>query len=85
MLPEDDAEDETILKPLVRAAQEYCENVTGKKFGGGAVPFTIRQAMLLLIGHWYENRQMVVVGSVASVEVQATVRTLLNQHRTWWF
>lgn len=53
--------------------------------GKGELPQTVRQAMLLLIGHWYNNREAVVVGSAASVEVDMTVRTLLNAKREWWF
>lgn len=42
-----------------------------------AVPETIRQAALLLIGHWYANRESVVVGSVSN-QVQQTVDALLS-------
>lgn len=53
--------------------------------GPEKVPFTMRQAMLLLVGHFYENREAVEVGSVASVEISLTVNALLNQHKVWWF
>lgn len=49
------------------------------------VPFAVRQAMLLLVGHWYENREAVEVGAVASIEVSTTAQTLLNQYKVWWF
>lgn len=157
----DTTEDAAIITPLITAAREYCENITGKalaaqtieaypdrftniivlprppvtsvtsikytdadgiertmdagdylvdtKFGrvafkkipsftpallnpikityeaGGAVPKTIRQAMLLLIGHWYENREAVVVGAVASIKLELAVKALLNQSKVWWF
>lgn len=35
-----------------------------------AVPETIRQAILLLVGHWYENRQDVVVGVTPAIVPQ---------------
>ena len=53
--------------------------------GSCNIPMTIRQAMLLLIGHWYTNREAVVVGAVASADVSLTVNALLNQHKRWWF
>jgi len=158
----DTTEDAAIITPLITAAREYCENITGKalaaqtieaypdrftniivlprppvtsvtsikytdddgtettmdagdylvdtKFGRVAfkkipsftpallnhikityeagtanVPKTIRQAMLLLIGHWYENREAVVVGAVAAVKIELAVKNLLNQSRAWWF
>ncbi|KQV85441.1 head-tail connector protein [Rhizobacter sp. Root1221] len=31
-----------------------------------AVPASIKQAMLLMIGHWYENREQVVLGTIAT-------------------
>lgn len=158
-LPGDVSEDDTIIIPLITAAREYCENITGRALAtqtiqaypetwglwrlprpplaavtsvkyydtGGAehilaatgyqvdtvdgqilvleapsatlrdlnpieveyaagyttCPKTIRQAMLLLIGHWYVNREAVVVGQV-STEVQITVDRLLRQWKVWW-
>lgn len=156
----DTSEDETIIKPLIEAAREFAENVTGRAFAkqtiiartaawnsmqlprlpvmsvekvtywtadnqekemepskyrvdldegivyilnppedklaegnpirvhytaGGETPATARQAMLLLIGHWYNNREAVVVGSATSVEVGMAAKTLLNQNKGWWF
>lgn len=45
-----------------------------------AVPFAIKQAMLMLIGHWYEQRESVVVGSI-SKEVEFAVHALLQPYR----
>lgn len=47
-----------------------------------AVPLPIKQAMLLLIGHLYENRQAVVTGSTSTaiVEVPLTVRYLITPY-----
>lgn len=45
-----------------------------------AVPEPVRQAMLLLIGHWYRNREALVVGKVPS-ELQFAVDRLLEDHR----
>ncbi len=41
------------------------------------VPQSIRQAMLLLIGHWYENREAVLVGTI-SKDLEFSVKTLLG-------
>jgi uncharacterized phiE125 gp8 family phage protein len=37
--------------------------------GAAAVPQTAKQAILLLVGHWYENREAVVVAGVTAREV----------------
>jgi len=43
-----------------------------------SVPAPIRQAMLLLIGHWYENREAVVIGNVLGFrEIPIAVESLL--------
>lgn len=162
MVPDDDSEDVAIVEPLIVAAREYVEGVTGRTIarrqitacaalsvgetlrlprppvieiakarymrtdgawadlpqeaytadapsgtltlqrmpedaltqvgiqiqyeaGYTAPPMALRQAMLLLIGHWYQNREAVQVGSYASVEVAQTVRVICNQYRTFWF
>ena len=44
---------------------------------GTKVPRVIRNAILLLVAHWYENRQAVLVGSI-SKELEYSVNALLN-------
>jgi len=160
----DTSEDSAIITPLIQAAREYCENITGRALAaqtvkaypeswglwrlprppivsiasikhydednaehalasadyqldtadglvyiltppgaslralnpivieytcgyatGNAIPMAIRQAMLLLIGHWYMNREAVATGAVTTVEVDMATRALLRQYKVWWF
>ena len=46
----------------------------------GTVPGDLRSAILLLAGHWFENRESVVVGTAAS-EVPLTIERLLSRYR----
>lgn len=46
---------------------------------GPGVPDDLRQALLLLIGHWYEAREAVVIGQVA--EVPFAVEALISPYR----
>ena len=46
------------------------------------VPQNFKQAMLLLVGHWYENREAVTLGTV-SRQLELAVRTLLEIDRTF--
>lgn len=46
-------------------------------------PYLVRQAMLLLIGHWYTNREAVIQGSTTEIDI--AVRATLNQYKGWWF
>lgn len=82
-----DTSEDGLIKDLITAAREFCENYTGKELVGEnvVVPKTVKQALLLLIAHWYNNREAVVAANVVPREVELTVRTLLNQHKGWWF
>lgn len=46
------------------------------------IPKAIKQSMLLLIGHWYENREA--VGNVGG-QIDFAVRALLSLYRDRWF
>ncbi|WP_319528981.1 head-tail connector protein [uncultured Cohaesibacter sp.] len=45
-----------------------------------SVPPAIKHAMKLLIGHWFENREAVIVGSINS-NLQLAVESLIAPHR----
>lgn len=46
------------------------------------VPPAIKQAILLLIGHWYRNRESVVTGTIAT-SLPLAVEALLSTYRVW--
>ena len=48
--------------------------------GSSTCPHTVKQAILLLVAHWYENREASSVG-VVSKEVEFSVNALLSTHR----
>lgn len=54
-------------------------------YSANAVPHTIKQAILFLAAHFYENREMVVVGRTAQIatEVPFTVTALLADYRNF--
>lgn len=48
------------------------------------VPQRVKQALLLLIGHWYENREDIVVSpGVVSSQVPMAAQALFNSLRAW--
>lgn len=52
-------------------------------YGGSAdVPQALKQAMLLLISHWYRNREPVNIGNITS-NLPMAVDALLGPYRTW--
>jgi uncharacterized phiE125 gp8 family phage protein len=53
-------------------------------YASNLIPKSIKQAMLLLIGHWYANREAVLTGSI-SKEIEFAVKALLSMYRVRWF
>jgi len=50
------------------------------------LPFALRQAILMLIGHWYNNREAVQIGSrINEVAAQHAFDNLIKQYKEWWF
>lgn len=47
-----------------------------------AVPETVKQAIKLLVGNWYENREAVLTGTI-SKEIEFAVTALLGLERIW--
>lgn len=88
--------DDDLIKANAEAAVDYVEHYCDGSLVIEATPivegeaqpreilFTagIWQAMLLLIGHWYGNREGVNIGNITS-EVPLGVDALLLRHRKW--
>ena len=55
--------------------------VAGYGVAGSNVPETIKQAILLLIGHLYENREDVVLDNVQQLQMVFGVDALLSNYR----
>lgn len=48
-----------------------------------AVPGSIKQAMRLMVAHWYENRSAVVIGASVA-ELPMAAQALINMNRKGW-
>lgn len=64
-----------VCQPRVDAVQ--VTYTAGYGSTASSVPLAICQAILLMVGHWYENREEVVIGTI-STKVQETVEALLS-------
>lgn len=77
---DDDALIQGYIDGAVAHVEQHCDRkiVTGDPSGPGEMAITkdVEQAVLLLVGHWYSNREGVVVGAVAN-QVQLGVERLL--------
>ena len=50
------------------------------------IPQSLKHAMLLMIGHWYENREETITGVGLSMqEIPLGAQSLLEMYRTKWF
>lgn len=55
--------------------------VAGYGATGASVPMPLRQAILLLVGHWYENREPVLVTGMMASPLPMTVEALFRNWR----
>jgi uncharacterized phiE125 gp8 family phage protein len=55
-------------------------------YASNPIPKMIKQAMLLLIGHWYESREAVLIGQgTMSKKIEFAVDALLSMYKVRWF
>lgn len=69
---------------LYPASPITVEYTAGYGASGSAVPEELRQAILLAVGHWYENREEVVTGTIVS-PLPMQFEWLINPFMAEWF
>lgn len=86
---DDDPSETELLLHLIDAAKAHIEQHCDRKIvdeptdaSEMAMSDDVKHAMLLLIGHWYSNREGVVVGA-PSAEVQLGVERLLKYRKRY--
>lgn len=82
---DDFSDDDDYLSHLLDAAEQYVCDSTGRtvedlmSMGGGSLPVTLQQAVLLTAGHWYNQREA--VSGVQMAEVPYTLQALIKPYR----
>lgn len=77
--------DDVYLAQLLNAAEEYVVMATNRTteellvMGGEALPASLQQAVLLIAGHWYNQREA--VSGVQMAEVPYTLQALVKPYR----
>lgn len=66
--------DDVVLSLCIGAAEEYLANAGVIDDGSSLYEL----AVYMLAGHWYENRGLVVVGTVTA-EIELSMRSVLHQ------
>lgn len=74
-----DADDDVLIQGYIEAALDVCQKHIGKHFDDG-LEFNpaIKVGCLLLINHWYENREM---AADKATELPFTTTSLWNYYR----
>ena len=80
------SDDDQYLAHLLEAAEQYVTEATNRSsdellaMGGGEhLPATLQQAVLLIAGHWYNQREA--VSGVQMAEVPYTLQALIKPYR----
>ena len=82
---DDFADDDDYLAHLLDAAEQYVCTATNREaaelleMGGGKLPIMLQQAVLLIAGHWYNQREA--VSGVQMAEVPYTLQALIKPYR----
>ncbi len=82
---DDFSDDDQYLQHLLDAAEQYVCEATNRtneelaELGGGELPVTLQQAVLLIAGHWYNQREA--VSGVQMAEVPYTLQALIKPYR----
>ena len=83
---DDFADDDDYLAHLLDAAEQYVCTATNRdaaellEMGGGeTLPATLQQAVVLIAGHWYNQREA--VSGVQMAEVPYTLQALVKPYR----
>lgn len=84
-------EDNDLVSGKIKAAQGHIETLLGFKLGatyGGAgqdeVPDALKEAVMQLAAHWYENREATIVG-VGIQHVPYSIQEIVREYRKWSF
>lgn len=82
---DDFSDDDQYLQHLLEAAGQYVSKATNRtadellELGNGELPAMLLQAILLIAGHWYNQREA--VSGVQMAEVPYTLQALIKPYR----
>lgn len=72
----DESDDDSTITLLIKSAEEYLKNATGRKFD--SENSQAKLFCLVLVTDWYENRELM-AGQKTSEKVRLTIQSILSQ------
>ncbi len=78
-------DDDALVGRKIAAAQDLIERHLGFRIEEEYptdVPPALTEAVCQLVGHWYENREAVIVG-VSAQELPLNVADIVREYRNW--
>lgn len=77
--------DDVLIGAKINAAEAWIDRWLPEPMADmDVVPADLKQAVLMLVGHFYENREATLIG-ISADEVPLGVWSILDQHRAWGF
>ncbi|GAB1581732.1 head-tail connector protein [Phyllobacterium phragmitis] len=77
--------DDALIAAKIEAAEAWIDRWLAEPMANMAeVPADLKEAILLLVGHLYENREASIVGLTAE-EIPFGIWSIIDQHRAWSF
>lgn len=78
-------DDDALVERKIEAAQDLIERHLGFRIEEeypDDIPPSLIEAVCQLVGHWYENREAVLVG-VTAQSLPLNVADIVREHRNW--
>lgn len=73
--------EDALITGYIAAAQAWVERYIGTTLDEAGDPPELDQAMLLLVAHWFQNREAAVVGTISG-DLAMAVKELAGPFRT---
>ncbi|MPR61231.1 phage gp6-like head-tail connector protein [Ochrobactrum intermedium] len=75
------SDDDELINHYIDAAEEFIADFTGKPIPAPA-PASLKQAILMVVAHWNENREAATVG-ISAATLPFGVMSILRNHRDY--
>lgn len=83
-----DTTDDVLIGRKIDAAESHINRLLGfsmeTEYADSEVPADLKEAILQLVAHWYENREASLVG-ISAQALPNGLEDIIREHRNWSF